>query len=180
MIIIKCILLLLDYKSGQAITRQKSQHMNPFDKMPLETHWTIPVKSHWESVNPLEHTADKWNSVGKCHWTSQWFRRCWFLVCNSLPLTRCHLSGACVLLMCSTLYDVDIRHGFNTTCVDIWYASWVVVVVVVAVAVVVVAVAVAAVAVVGITAYSDLCVVNLCSMCIKTNRAPRLHEVLVC
>ena len=29
-----------------------------------------PVKIHWTSDNPLEHTADKWNCVGKCHWTS--------------------------------------------------------------------------------------------------------------
>ena len=47
------------------------------------------------------------------------------------------------------------------------------------VAVVPVPVAVAVV-VVGITACRDLCVFNVCSMCIKTKSAPRLHEVLVC
>ena len=40
--------------------------------------------------------------------------------------------------------------------------------------------AVVAVVVVGITACSDLCVFDICSMCIETKSAPRLHEVLAC
>ena len=31
-----------------------------------EIHWNIPVKIHWTSDNPLEHTT-KGNFVGKCH-----------------------------------------------------------------------------------------------------------------
>ena len=37
-------------------------------KMPLKIHWICPVQIHWESDNPLEHTTDKWNCVGKWHW----------------------------------------------------------------------------------------------------------------
>ena len=36
------------------------------------------------------------------------------------------------------------------------------------------------VVVVGITACSNLCVFDVCSMCIKAKSAPRLHEVPVC
>ena len=39
-------------------------------KRPLKVHWTLPVIIHWRSVNPLEHTTDKWNSIWKCHWKS--------------------------------------------------------------------------------------------------------------
>ena len=38
--------------------------------MPLKFHGTIPVKIHWTSDNPFEHTTEMWNSVGKCHWKS--------------------------------------------------------------------------------------------------------------
>ena len=44
--------------------------------MPLNIHWTIPVKIHWEKDNPLDNTTEQlyyignchWHSIGKCHW----------------------------------------------------------------------------------------------------------------
>ena len=37
--------------------------------MPLKVHWTIPETIHWTSDNPLETNAEKWRSVGNCHWS---------------------------------------------------------------------------------------------------------------
>ena len=37
------------------------------EKMSLRIHWTLPVKIHWKSDNPLGNTAEESNPIEKCH-----------------------------------------------------------------------------------------------------------------
>ena len=63
-------------------------------KMPLTIHWSIPMKIHWTSDNsldiplkselPFEHvTESPWENATENPGS---VLRCWFLVCNILPL----------------------------------------------------------------------------------------------
>ena len=85
---------LLPKFSGQTITHQKSQK-HPFQhatEHPLDNSSENPLGT-WQS-NPVETTTEYCHDFGKCHWKSLWkyhwnprlFLRCWFLVCNRLPL----------------------------------------------------------------------------------------------
>ena len=58
---------------------------NPLDKWQsfgnYHWKWNYVGKCHWKSIGNCH-----WKSIGKCHWNPQLFLRCWFLVCNLLPL----------------------------------------------------------------------------------------------
>ena len=71
--------------------------------MPLKIQWAIPVQIHRVSdnplgnntdvtcENPLEHATD--NRLENATEHPRWFPRCWFLVCNLLPLTPASRRG---------------------------------------------------------------------------------------
>ena len=74
------------------IEREREEH--PLEYATEHPLWTIPVNIHWTSDNPLEHTSEKWNSVGntqlKVHWEmplkSKVISEDRFLVCNICSL----------------------------------------------------------------------------------------------
>ena len=55
------------HRSGQKIAHPISQTINNYLKMPPKIHWNIPLNIHWTSDNPLEHTTDTRNYIGRCH-----------------------------------------------------------------------------------------------------------------
>ena len=97
--------------SGQHITHQNSQTWNSTGKptrkhgIPLEAwnctpelanneDWTIPVKIKWKSDSPMETTTEiplenaTGNPLANATNNSRWCPRCWFLMCDLLPLHK--------------------------------------------------------------------------------------------
>ena len=94
---------------------------------------TIPVKHPLDtSDNPSEHTTDKWNSVGKCHWNPlehatenpRWLLRCRFPISGVQSFApRLSEAQAIFLLAGSHTPNSHTKNSATKICSKGWVAQ---------------------------------------------------------